>query len=57
MSRDLPEAHQKVLAVCEAEAWLNHETSDVHTEADIAADIAQRLVDTYDVVTYPREDI
>lgn len=47
----LPEAHRKVLAECEAEAWRNVEQNDALTEADVATDIAQRLVDVYDVVT------
>lgn len=51
----LPEAHQKVLDECLAEAWRNVEQQDAMTEADVAADIAQQLVRVYGVVTYPKE--
>jgi TRAP-type C4-dicarboxylate transport system substrate-binding protein len=54
---DLPPAHRTVLDECIAEAWRNVEQNDALTERDVAADIAQRLVDVYDVVTYPREVI
>ena len=49
---ELPEAHQKVLANCVAEAWRNVEQNDALTEADVAADIAQFMVSAYGVVTY-----
>ena len=54
---ELPESHQSVLLECIAEAWRNIEQNDATEPADVAADIAQRLVDVYGVVTYPRERI
>ena len=53
----LPPAHVSVLENCLAEAWRNLEQNDAMTERDVAEDIAQYLVDVYDVVTYPRENI
>lgn len=46
------DAHRAVLAACESEAQINAEASDSHTEADIAADIVQRLYATYRVIPY-----
>jgi hypothetical protein len=55
----LPDQHREVLENCLAEAWRNFENGDpeAQTARDVAADVAQQLVSTYDVVTYPREDI
>lgn len=39
----LPAPAQAVVDECVAEAWRNTENSDVHSQADVAADIAQRL--------------
>jgi hypothetical protein len=44
---DLPQPHRTVIAECIAEAWRNAEASDAHGNADVAADIAQRLADLY----------
>ncbi|MEO6159052.1 MAG: hypothetical protein ABIQ39_15655 [Ilumatobacteraceae bacterium] len=38
---DLPDEHLQVLSDCVSECWRNVENSDVHTYADIAADIAR----------------
>lgn len=51
---DLPSAHREVLDACVAEAWRNIQDGDAHEPADVAADIAQRLVDLYHVTTYER---
>lgn len=46
-----PEA-QTVLDLCRGEAQINAESGDVHTEADIASDIAQRLYTVYRTPAY-----
>lgn len=53
----VPDYAEEVIEECIAEAWRNFDNGDAHTPADVAADIAQRLVDCYNVVTYPREGI
>ena len=52
--RALPHEHLKVLRECEAEAWRNVESGDpdAHSEADVAADIVQRLHHLYRVVAH-----
>lgn len=56
---ELPETHRTVIDECVAEAWRNIENGDAETQtsADVAGDIAQRLVDIYGVITYPREEL
>ena len=56
-SMTLPNAHRAVIDECIAEAWRNVENSDTHTSADIAADIAQRLVVAYGVTVHPRDPV
>lgn len=47
----LPDQARTVIDECIAEAWRNVESGDTeaHTSADVAADIAQRLLDVYGV--------
>jgi hypothetical protein len=45
----LPKAHKTVLDHCTREAWTNLEAGDAHAEADVAADIVQRLYSVYRV--------
>lgn len=54
---DLPPQHREVINNCIAEAWRNVDNGDpdAQSEADVAADVAQHLVDVYGVVTYPKE--
>lgn len=47
MTDNLPKEHLAVIDECVNEAIQNDENSDVHTEADIAADIIRRLVTVY----------
>lgn len=51
----LPAPAQTVILECIAEAWRNTEQDDATTEADVAADIAQRLHMIYRV-TAARDD-
>jgi hypothetical protein len=46
---ELPPAHAEVIEECVAEAWINIEAGDAHTEQDVAADIAERLFKVYGV--------
>jgi hypothetical protein len=47
----LPPAARGVLAECVAEATRNVESSDVHSPADVAADVASRLHAIYEPLT------
>lgn len=49
----LPAGHRKVIEEAVAEALRNAESGDpdTQTEADVAADVAQRLVDIYGFIT------
>lgn len=46
---DLPDYARAVAWECVSEAWTNVEAGDVHTPADVAADIAERLYRSYGV--------
>lgn len=48
----LPKAHQRVVDECVSEAWRNLEQHDATTEADVAADIVQRLYTIYRVIPF-----
>lgn len=49
---ELPDAHRAVIDQCIAEAWRNKEQGDALLATDVAADVAQRLVTAYGVITY-----
>jgi hypothetical protein len=46
---DLPAAAQEVIEHALSEAWMNTEASDVHSAADVAMDIVERLTRVYDL--------
>lgn len=52
---DLPDAHRAALNHCIREAWTNLESGDAHSEADVAADIVERLARIYGVKTHYKE--
>jgi hypothetical protein len=54
-TRDFTAEAERVLSLCEGEIQVNLEASDVHAEADIAADVVERLIAVYALAGYNRD--
>ncbi len=46
---------EAVLEECNSELWRNVEGSDVHSEADMAADVVEFLIRNYRLVGFNRD--